>query len=250
MLLKGQTALVTGGSRGIGRATSLALAREGAAVMVNYGSSEAEAQEVVEEIHRLGGQALAHRADVSDPGAVSDMFAAATSELGRLDILVNNAGITRDGLAMRMSDDNWGRVIEVNLTGAFLCCRAASRIMLRQRAGRIINVSSVAGVVGNAGQANYSASKAGLLGLTRALARELASRSITVNAVAPGFVDTDMTAVLPPEIRERALAAVPLGRWGEPDDVAAAIVFLASPGGAYITGQVLVIDGGLTLQSF
>ncbi len=250
MRLAGQVALVTGASRGIGRATALALAREGARVVANYSASAEGAAQLVEEIQHGGGWAMACGADVSEPDQVAELFAATTSTAGRLDILVNNAGVTADGLAMRMSDHNWQRVLQVNLTGAFMCCRAAARIMLRQRSGRIINLSSVAGIVGNAGQANYSAAKAGLIGMTRALAKELATRGITVNAIAPGFISTDMTAGLSEELKQRAVQAVPLGRWGEPRDVADAVVFLASTGGAYITGQVLVVDGGLSMQSF
>ncbi len=248
-MLEGQTALVTGAGRGIGRAVSLALAGAGAAVAI-LDLSAGDSRVVVEEIEEMGGRAIALEGDVSDPEAVDALFNSIRDQLGRLDILVNNAGITRDGLAMRMSNDAWQSVIDVNLTGPFLCSRAAARIMLRQRSGRIINMSSVAGIVGNAGQVNYSASKAGLVGLTRSLAKELASRGVTCNAVAPGFIQTSMTDILPQDIKDQVLKAVPLGRWGQPEEVAQAVLFLASPAGAYITGQVLVVDGGLTLQSF
>ena len=249
MLLDQMTALVTGGSRGIGRAVALSMARAGASVAVNYSRSESGAQEVARAAEGLPGRVLICKADVSKEEEVQEMFAWIKEELGSLDILVNNAGVTRDGLIMRMSDDAWREVVEVNLGGAFRCCRQAARLMIRQRRGRIVNLSSVAGLVGNAGQANYAASKAGVIGLTKSLARELASRNITVNAVAPGFIRTDMTADLSEEIKEKAVSSTLLGRLGEPEDVAEAVLFLVSPAASYITGQVLVVDGGLTLQS-
>lgn len=249
MLLDQMTALVTGGSRGIGRAVALSLARAGASVAVNYSQSESGAQEVARAAEELPGRVLICKADVSKEEEVQEMFAWIKEELGSLDILVNNAGVTRDGLIMRMSDDAWREVVEINLGGVFRCCRQAARLMIRQRRGRIVNLSSVAGLVGNAGQANYAASKAGVIGLTKSLARELASRNITVNAVAPGFIRTDMTADLSEEIKEKAVSSTLLGRLGEPEDVAEAVLFLVSPAASYITGQVLVVDGGLTLQS-
>ncbi len=249
MLLDQMTALVTGGSRGIGRAVALSMARAGASVAVNYSRSESGAQEVARAAEGLPGRVLICKADVSKEEEVQEMFAWIKEEMGSLDILVNNAGVTRDGLIMRMSDDAWREVVEVNLGGAFRCCRQAARLMIRQRRGRIVNLSSVAGLVGNAGQANYAASKAGVIGLTKSLARELASRNITVNAVAPGFIRTDMTADLSEEIKEKAVSSTLLGRLGEPEDVAEAVLFLVSPAASYITGQVLVVDGGLTLQS-
>lgn len=249
MLLDQMTALVTGGSRGIGRAVALSLARAGASVAVNYSQSESGAQEVARAAEEFPGRVLICKADVSKEEEVQEMFAWIKEELGSLDILVNNAGVTRDGLIMRMSDDAWREVVEINLGGVFRCCRQAARLMIRQRRGRIVNLSSVAGLVGNAGQANYAASKAGVIGLTKSLARELASRNITVNAVAPGFIRTDMTADLSEEIKEKAVSSTLLGRLGEPEDVAEAVLFLVSPAASYITGQVLVVDGGLTLQS-
>ena len=249
MLLDQMTALVTGGSRGIGRAVALSLARAGASVAVNYSQSESGAQEVARAAEEFPGRVLICKADVSKEEEVQEMFAWIKEEMGSLDILVNNAGVTRDGLIMRMSDDAWREVVEINLGGVFRCCRQAARLMIRQRRGRIVNLSSVAGLVGNAGQANYAASKAGVIGLTKSLARELASRNITVNAVAPGFIRTDMTADLSEEIKEKAVSSTLLGRLGEPEDVAEAVLFLVSPAASYITGQVLVVDGGLTLQS-
>jgi 3-oxoacyl-[acyl-carrier protein] reductase len=244
--LAGQIALVTGASRGIGRAIAEALAASGAKVVVNYASSADAAAEVVQGIEAAGGQAWAHQADVANEMEVEAMVKEVLEREGRLDVLVNNAGITRDGLLMRMKTADWQSVIDLNLTGVFLCTRAVSRTMLKARRGRIINITSVVGLMGNPGQANYSAAKAGVIGLTRSTAAEFASRGITVNAVAPGFIATDMTSNLN---AEPILAAIPLGRLGQPEEVAGAVRFLAAdPAAAYITGQVLAVDGGMVMR--
>ena len=247
MLVDGRIALVTGASRGIGRAVALALAAEGADVAVNYAGSEKAAQEVAEAIRAMGRRALVVQADVSDAEAVQKMVAAVTSEFGRIDILVNNAGITRDGLLMRMKDEDWEAVLKTNLTGVYNCTKAVAKGMMKQRYGRIINMTSVVGVTGNAGQANYAAAKAGVIGLTKSTAKELGSRAITANAIAPGFIESDMTAGLPEKNKQEMAAAIPLGKFGQPADVAQAVVFLASDWASYITGQTLHVDGGMVM---
>lgn len=247
LMLTGKIALVTGASRGIGRAIAVRLADEGAAVIVNYSGSREKAEEVVSLIKNAGGKAQAVRCDVSDFEACGALAKAVIEEYGRLDILVNNAGITRDGLIMRMTEQDYDAVLDTNLKGAFNMIRHFSRSFLKQRSGRIINISSVSGVMGNAGQANYSASKAGLIGLTKSAARELASRGICVNAVAPGFIDTDMTGNMPDSAKESLKGLIPMGHIGTPEDVAAAVAFLADDASAYITGQVICVDGGMAI---
>jgi len=248
MSLEGRVALVTGGSSGIGRETALSLAREGADVAVNYRSNAAGAQEVCECIRQLGRNSVALQADVSDFGEATEMVKKAIAEMGHLDILVNNAGVTRDNLVLRMPEEDWDLVVNTVLKGTFACTKAALRQMMRQRYGRIINIGSVSGLAGNAGQANYSAAKAGLVGLTKALAKELGSRNITVNLIAPGFIETGMTESLPQDLVDGILEMTPVGRLGKPADVAAAVTFLASEEAGFITGQVLSVDGGLFMQ--
>ena len=240
-------AIVTGASRGIGRAIAEELARRGARVVVNYNSSAAAAEEVVQAICDEGGEAVAVQADVSDMEQAQRLVKDAISTYGGLDILVNNAGTTRDMLLMMMSESDWDDVLRINLKSAYNCSKAALRPMMRKRYGRIINMTSVAGIAGNPGQTNYSASKAGLIGFTKSLAREVGSRNITVNAVAPGFVPTELTASLPEEIREASIQQIPLGRWGTAEEVAFAVAFLASDEASYITGHVLSVDGGMVM---
>ncbi|MEA3502711.1 MAG: 3-oxoacyl-[acyl-carrier-protein] reductase [Actinomycetota bacterium] len=242
-----RVALVTGGSRGIGRAIALRLASDGHAVAVNYTANSAAADEVVETITANGGTAIAVRADVGDADAVTAMFETVEEHLGRVEVLVNNAGITRDDLLLRMGIEAWDQVIQTNLRSVYLCSRAAMRGMLRSRWGRIISVSSISGISGNPGQANYAASKAGIIGFSKSIAREIGSRSITVNVVAPGFIETDMTEELGTEIAQEVTRRVAVGRLGRPEEVAAAVGYLASDDAAYVTGQTLVIDGGLAL---
>lgn len=244
--LAGKVALVTGGSRGIGRAVACVLARMGAKVLVNYNGSQERAMDAVQEILEAGGQAEAYGCDVSDYDACGRMAEELLQRHGHVDILVNNAGITRDSLIMRMTEEDYDRVLDTNLKGAFNTIRHFSRSFLKQRDGRIINISSVSGVTGNAGQANYSASKAGLIGLTKSVAKELGGKGIRVNAVAPGFIDTEMTGSLPEKVRAAVLAAIPAGRAGTAEDVARTVAFLAGRGGDYITGQVICVDGGMT----
>ena len=244
-MLEGKIALVTGASRGIGRQIAKTLAAKGAFVIVNYNGSAAKAEEVVKEIQAAGGNGQAVQCNVSDFESCKEMLDAVVKEHGRLDILVNNAGITRDGLLMKMSEEDFDAVVDTNLKGAFNCIRFASRQMLKQRSGRIISLSSVVGVYGNAGQANYAASKAGIIGLTKACAKELASRHITVNAIAPGFIETEMTEVLSEKVKEAAKAQIPFGTFGQPKDIAKTAAFLASDDARYITGQVICVDGGM-----
>lgn len=246
-MLRDKVALVTGGSRGIGRAIVLSLAKEGAKVLINYKGNEKAAMETLEEVKKIGAEGEIFRADVSVEEEVEKMFNFILEKWGRLDILVNNAGITKDNLLIRMKNEEWDQVINTNLKGVFYCTRAAVKIMLKQRYGRIINVSSVIGLRGNIGQANYAAAKAGIIGFTKAVAREVASRGITVNAVAPGFILTDMTEVLSEEMKKKVLEEIPMGRFGNPEDVANAVKFLASDEASYITGVVLSIDGGLSI---
>lgn len=247
MHLTGKVALITGASRGIGQAVALEMARAGADIAVNYSGSEAAAQATVDQVKALGRKAIMVKANVADADEVAAMVESVQAEFGHIDILVNNAGITRDTLLMRMKDSDWDDVININLKGVYLVTKAVSKLMMKQRSGRIINMSSVVGVTGNAGQANYSASKAGVIGFTKTCAKELASRGILVNAIAPGFIHTDMTDVLPDKVKEATLAAIPLHRMAEPKEVASVAVFLASEYASYITGQVLNVDGGMVM---
>jgi 3-oxoacyl-[acyl-carrier protein] reductase len=246
--LENRVAVVTGGSRGIGRAVAMELAKRGAAVVVNYNKSPESAEQVVAQIQTLGGRAAAFQADVSLFDQAAGLIKFAVDTFGDLQILINNAGITRDTLVMMMSEDDWDAVVDTNLKSTFNCSKAAVKHMMRRRYGRIINMASIAGQMGNAGQTNYSASKAGQIGFTKALAREVASRNITVNAVAPGFVDTEILNSIPAEMMEAAMKLIPLGRKGQPEEIAYAVAFLASDQAAYITGQVLGVDGGMAMM--
>ncbi|UTI40513.1 3-oxoacyl-[acyl-carrier-protein] reductase [Niallia sp. RD1] len=245
MKLAGKVAVVTGASRGIGKSIALELAKQGADVVVNYAGSVDRANEVVKEIEGLGRKAISIQCDVSNTDSVNAMMKEALEVFGNIDILVNNAGITRDNLLMRMKDSEWDDVINTNLKGVFLCTKAVTRPMMKQRKGRIINITSIVGVTGNPGQANYVAAKAGVIGFTKTTAKELAQRNITVNAIAPGFITTDMTDKLTEEVKNSMLTQIPLGQFGRPEDIANAVVFLASDDSSYITGQTLHIDGGM-----
>lgn len=247
MRFEGKVAIVTGGARGIGRGIALRLAREGARVVVNYLSNQAAAEEVVGQIQAAGGEAMAVQGDVGNMAAAQALCDRAREAYGRIDVLVNNAGTTRDTLIMRMTEEDWDVVIDTNLKGAFNCIKAASRPMMKQRYGRIVNVTSVAGLDGNPGQANYASAKAGLVGLTKTVAKELGSRGITCNAVAPGFVHTDLTASVPGDLVQLAIERAPLGRAGTAEDIAAAVAFLAADEASFVTGQVLAVDGGLLI---
>lgn len=240
-------ALVTGGSRGIGRAIVVKLASHGYRVAINYQSSQEAAQELARSICSSGGEAVAFGADISDPDQVKALFSDVNKEMGSVEVLVANAGVTRDNLLMRMKDEEWQRVLSTNLNSVYYCAREAVRPMMKARYGRIIAISSVVALTGNAGQANYAAAKAGVLGLIKSLARELASRGITANSIAPGYIETDMTAVLPEDVRGAVLERIPLARYGQPEDIAKAVAFLASDDASYITGQVLAVDGGMTM---
>ena len=247
MLLDGKIALVTGGSRGIGRAIAIELAKEGASVAINYAGNVKAAEEVKSIIESMGGKAIIIQADVSDEKAAGEMVEKVVAEFDKIDILVNNAGITRDNLFIRMKSEDWNAVINTNLNSMFNCAKVASKYMMKKRTGKIINMTSVSGIMGNIGQTNYSAAKAGVIGFTKSLARELASRGITVNAVAPGFIETDMTAVMPEKVKEQVVTSIPLGKMGKPEDIANAVLFLASDKASYITGQVVKVDGGMVM---
>jgi len=247
MQLKGKTAIVTGSGRGLGKAIALKLAQMGANIVLNDISGSEDIDATAEEFKALGYNVVVTKGDVRNPDDVENMVKTAIEAFGRIDILVNNAGITRDALLIRMTEKDWDDVLDINLKGAFLCTKAVAKVMIKQRSGKIINIASVSGVMGNAGQANYSASKAGLIGLTKSTARELASRGITCNAVAPGFIQSKMTEVLPEKLKEEYINSIPLKRFGTPEDVANVVGFLASPDSDYVTGQVIHIDGGLVM---
>lgn len=246
-MFKGKTAVVTGASRGIGKAIALRLAKEGANIVLNYRKSADAVKDVIKEIEELGAKAIAVQGDVSDFNQAENIIKTATEQFGSLDILVNNAGITKDGLIMRMKEEDFNSVIDVNLKGAFNCIRHASAVMMKQRSGKIVNIASVVGVTGNAGQANYAASKAGIIGLTKSVARELAARGVNVNAVAPGFIETDMTEVLSDKVKKSIKENIPFRRQGKAEEVANAVRFLASDDATYITGQVINVDGGMVM---
>lgn len=248
MDLKGRTAIITGASRGIGRATAIAIARAGADVVINYSSSEAQAASVKEQIGAFGGSAVIFKADVTDYQQCEAMVQYAIDHFNRIDILINNAGITRDNLLARMKPEEWQEVIDTNLTGIYNCCRAILRPLLKQKSGGcIVNIASVAGIYGNSGQTNYAAAKGGVIAFTKSLAKELGSRNITVNAVAPGFIETEMTDTLSGKVKEEVLSRIALGRFGKPEDIADTVLFLTSPASAYITGQTIIVDGSLTM---
>ncbi|MDK2919305.1 MAG: 3-oxoacyl-[acyl-carrier protein] reductase [Candidatus Petromonas sp.] len=247
MNLSGKTAIVTGGSRGIGRSIALKLAEQGANIIVNYTSNSSRAQEVVDEIKKMGVEAMALKADVSNQDDVKALVKEVSKHFDTIDILVNNAGITRDTLVIRMKDEDWDKVMDINLKGTYLCTKLIGKKMMKQRSGKIVNITSVVGIMGNAGQANYAASKAGVIGFTKSIAKEFAPRGINVNAVAPGFIQTDMTDKLPEEVKENYAASIPLGRLGSPEDVANIVAFLCSEEADYLTGQVINVDGGMVM---
>ena len=246
-MFEGKVALVTGAGKGIGKEIALELARGGAKCVINYASSATGAESVAEEIRAMGSEAMTYKCDVSDADAVQKMITDVMEQYGRIDILVNNAGITKDGLMLKMTEADFMAVLDINLKGAFNCMKAVTKPMMKQRYGRIINITSIVGIIGNAGQVNYAASKAGLIGMTKSAARELASRNITVNAVAPGFIETDMTDVLPDSVKEQLLAQIPMKKLGQPGDIANAVCFLADEKASYITGQVLQVNGGMAM---
>lgn len=246
-MFEGKVALVTGAGKGIGKEIALELARGGAKCVINYASSAAGAESVAEEIRAMGSEAMTYKCDVSDADAVQKMITDVMEQYGRIDILVNNAGITKDGLMLKMTEADFMAILDINLKGAFNCMKAVTKPMMKQRYGRIINITSIVGIIGNAGQVNYAASKAGLIGMTKSAARELASRNITVNAVAPGFIETDMTDVLPDSVKEQLLAQIPMKKLGQTGDIANAVCFLADEKASYITGQVLQVNGGMAM---